>query len=157
MCCGTGSVQKLLVIPDLYLCSTGKAMMPLNLKSIRHLLTAPPMQTKSTEETLVLPGVQPYRQSHKLGHLRLGPASGHLMGEHVKLDCSWVYPFLSLGVPGRGKDSPLKMMNGRARGKTEVGSPPSAKPGLERPRLDLRMSLETCSRALALSVSNKVC
>lgn len=38
------------MIPDLYLCSTGKAMMLLNLKSTRHLLTTPNMQAESTKD-----------------------------------------------------------------------------------------------------------
>ncbi|KAB0401494.1 hypothetical protein E2I00_005622, partial [Balaenoptera physalus] len=54
-----------------------KAMMPLNLKSTRHLPTTPSIKAESTEGTLVLPGRPSYRQSHKL---ELPP--GHLMGEH---------------------------------------------------------------------------
>lgn len=79
---GAGRVAGPPVIPDLYLCSTGKAMMPLNLKSTRHLPTTPSIKAESTEGTLVLPGRPSYRQSHKLGC-----PPGHLMGEHVRLDC----------------------------------------------------------------------
>ncbi|XP_024588145.1 abscission/NoCut checkpoint regulator isoform X1 [Neophocaena asiaeorientalis asiaeorientalis] len=62
--------------------ASGKAMMPLNLKSTRHLPTTPSIKAESTEGTLVLPGRPSYRQSHKLGC-----PPGHLMGEHVRLDC----------------------------------------------------------------------
>lgn len=50
-------------------------MMPLTLKSTRHLHTTPDMQAESTEETLVLLGRQSYRQSHSLGCPLLGPTS----------------------------------------------------------------------------------
>lgn len=90
--------------------------MPLNFKSTRHLPIVPRMQAKSTEETLVLPGRQSYGQLHKLGWLPLSSASGYLMEDHVRLDCSQNGSFLNFSVPGRRK--------------AEVRSPPAAEPGL---------------------------
>lgn len=70
------------MISDLFLCSAGKAMMPLSLKSTRHLPTSPCIKAKGTEGALVLPGTSSYRQAH-----RLGRPPGHLMGGHDRLDC----------------------------------------------------------------------
>lgn len=95
-------------------------MMPLNLKSTRHLLTAPHMQAKCTEEPLVLQE----RRSHRPRQPPLGPASGRLLGEHVRLDCSGVCPVLklNLGVPGKRNDFPSEMLNGGARGRQTAGA-----------------------------------
>lgn len=52
MFCGTGMPKGCLGSLTCFSFSTGKAMMPLNLKSTRHLLTTPDMQAKDTEDTL---------------------------------------------------------------------------------------------------------
>lgn len=57
-------------------------MMPLSLKSTRHLPTPLRVQAESTEDTLVLLE----RQSHRQWHPFLGPATGRPMGELV-----WLY------------------------------------------------------------------
>lgn len=86
-------------------------MMPLNLKSTRHLLTSPHMQPKSTEETWSLWEDSPTGSRAGSGAY-LWAQPWYLMGKHIRLDCSRVHPFLNLGVPARRKDCPLKMMTG---------------------------------------------
>lgn len=79
------------------------------------------------------------------------------MGERVRLDCSWMCPFLSLSVPGRRQDSPFEMMTRESQreGRSQEPANSQAWTGSEawwgKMRLDLRMmSLETCSRLRAL-------
>lgn len=49
---GTGMPEGCLWSLTCFSFSTGKVMMPLNLKSTRHLLTTPHMQARDTEDTL---------------------------------------------------------------------------------------------------------
>ena len=135
-------------------------MMPLSLQSTRHLPTSPCIKAEDTEGALVLPGRSSYRQAHGLG----SPPE-HLMEGHVRLDCLWMCPFLSLHS---WKEEGVSIGDNDWRSQREDRSQEPSSTGVwigserqEKTSLNLRRSLEICSRAqgppLALEGLNKVC
>lgn len=86
--------------------------MSLNLKSTRHLLTAPHMQTKSTEETLLLQAaaqakVPTFGHNLRTSDGRAWQARLLIGAPFSEPQCPW-----KEDVPGRKKASLLEMMTG---------------------------------------------
>lgn len=80
--------------------------MPLNLKSTGHLLTTPHMQTKNTEETLVLQAAA--QAKAPIFEHSLRTSDGRAWQARLLIGA----PFSGLGVPRRRKASLLEMMTG---------------------------------------------